>query len=326
MAMEQLSFTKGGDNVLAMTDAGYAMINRQTTEKCIDGITALSGCTVGKGNLLLIHRSKEQPLWFAFFRKDTKEIVYLQVKESVVGKSISDLNTLSGGEIFSNITKTNISLDDLVNNPDQWNENANNKIFGGNEFSLIGISNIWSDPRCTYDFLQAMQFHDHVCPGVSSGYLIIKCLDKYLPLQSGQSYNIIACPPWCKDDAFQSILNITVGKKGMYVKALTKEQEDNLSQEAKGIAGLYIRWDAKTGVGEGLALGFDFDVIRNQVGLESYTGPEWVSKLKINEIAMNYLDQPETLVTTLNRFTVNADQLAYLQAAGVDSLAKIGIK
>lgn len=325
MAMEELSFARGDDHVLAMTDAGYAMIGGKTTEKCIDGVTAVSGCTIGNGNLLLIHRGKEQPLWFAFFRKDTKDLIYLEVKESVIGKSVSEFYTLSGAEIFTKISKTNIGLDNLVNNPDRWTENVKNEIFGGNEFSLIGIANIWSNPKCSYDFLQAVQLHNHVCPGVSSGYLIIKYLDKKLPLQRGQRYKIIACPPWCKEDAFQAILDTTVGKRGLYVKGLTKEQEEKLPQEAKGIAGLYIRWDDKTGSGEGLALGFDFGEVRKLAEMENYLGPPWVSKLKMNEIAMNYLDKPETMVTTLKRFTVNADELAALQAAGINPLVEIGL-
>ncbi|MCL6446602.1 MAG: hypothetical protein K6U04_00385 [Armatimonadetes bacterium] len=325
IAMEQLSFTKGDENVLAMTNAGYAIINGQTTEKCIDGVTAVSGCTVGKGNLLLIHRSKEKPLWFAFFKKDTKELVYLQVNNAVAGKPLTEINKLTDKEIFVKITKESIGLNDLLNNPGQWEEKVKNKVFEGNEFSLIGIANVWAHPKCTYDFLQVIQFHNHVCPGVNSGYLIIKYLDKMLPLQPGQEYKIIACPPWCKDDAFQVILDTTVGKKGIYVKALTKEQEEKLPPEAKTIAGLYIRWDGKSGSGDGLALGFDFDKVRKLAGVADYSGPEWISKLKMNMELMEYLDNPETLITTLKRFKVDADELAALQAAGVNPLVEIGL-
>lgn len=325
IAMEQLSFTKGDENVLAVTNAGYAIINGQTTEKCIDGVTAVSGCTVGKGNLLLIHRSKEKPLWFAFFKKDTKELVYLQVNDAVIGKPLTGVNALAGNEIFTNMSKANIDLNNLLNNPKKWEEEMKNKVFGGNEFSLIGIANVWAHPKCTYDFLQAIQFHNHVCPGVSSGYLIIKYLDKKLPLQPGQEYKIIACPPWCKDDAFQAILDTTVGKRGIYVKALTKEQEEKLPEEAKSIAGLYIRWDGKSNSGDGLALGFDFNKVRKLTGTDNYSGPSWIAKLKMNMGLMDYLEKPEAFVTTIKHFKVDADELAALQAAGVNPLAKIGL-
>lgn len=331
VAMEQLSFTKGDDNVLAMTNAGHAIINGQTTEKCIDGVIAASGCTIGGGNLLLIHRSKEKPLWFAFFRKDTRECVYLQVNNAVVGKSLTELNALADESIFT-IAKENIAADNLLGDPEKWDEKMKGKVFGGNEFSIVTIANVWAHPKCTYDLLQAAQLHNHICPGLTSGHLIIKYLDKNLPLKPGQEYKIIACPPWCKDDAFQVILDTTVGKRGIYVKELTDEQKEGLPEQAKGVAGLYVRWDKKANMGEGLVLAFDWDEASKLCGVnrkdfrDFATHRWWSSRLKMALGLMEYLDKPETLVTTLKQFNLgNKDELTHLQAAGINPLVEVGL-
>lgn len=324
LAMEQLRFQKGDNNVLAMTNAGYAIIAGQTTEKCIDGLMAISNCTIGNGNLLLVQRAKNMPLWFAFFNKDTMEMLYLSVNAAVLNRSPSELKTLPVEKIFNIISRENVEVQSLLANNEAWNTKLNDKIFDGNESSLIGIAHIWTHPNCTYDFLQAAQFHNHICPGVNSGYLIIKYLDEYLPLQPGQSYKIIACPSWCKDDAFQVILDTTVGKKGMYVKALTSEQMELLPENAKNVAGLFIRWDEKTSTGDGLVLGFDFNKANELAGTSNMTGPFVKTKTALS--MMDYVDRPEIMVSTIKKFKINnAKELEELQSAGVDPLVSIGV-
>ena len=79
-AMNELGFEKGASNILALTDAGYiAKIGEYTTEKALDGIMITSGLSRGKSNLVNIHKPYNSPLWFAFFNKETKECIYLEV-------------------------------------------------------------------------------------------------------------------------------------------------------------------------------------------------------------------------------------------------------
>lgn len=44
-AMDELGFEKGDVNVLTLTNAGYPVINGQTTNLCLDAIMDISGCT-----------------------------------------------------------------------------------------------------------------------------------------------------------------------------------------------------------------------------------------------------------------------------------------
>jgi len=216
IAKDELPFVKGDSNILAMTDAGYAIIGGEaggkTTEECIDGVIASSGCTIGKGNLLLIHRSKVKPLWFAFFNKSSGQCVYLEVNNSVFGLSVAEVEALPDDKVFTKIAKANIrGADELFANPGAWP-----KVFGGNEFSIITIANVWAK-GAPYEFLKAAEFHNHICPGLTSGYIIVKYLDENLPLQSpNDRYEIIACPPWCKKTMLFKLSSIRLSARDLW--------------------------------------------------------------------------------------------------------------
>ncbi len=312
-AMTQLGFEKGDENILAMTDAGYAMIDGQTTEAAIDGVSETCGCTVGKANLLPIHRSKFCPLWFFIYNKKTDEALFLQVDESA---------DLAGDDVFSINSKEMIDAEYMLNNPEEWNKKFGDKVFCGNEFSLITIANIWAHPDTTYDFLQAAMLHNHLCPGVTSGYLISKYVEDELPITdpANQSYKVIACPVWCKEDAFQAVWDATPGKRGMYVKGLTGENKAALPDYAKDAAGLYIRWDGSSNSGDGLVVGFNFTELKIKHNIVATDDPWdwWTSRFAMDLAAMEYMDQPEEMCITIKEFQVDNDGLTQLQEAGVN--------
>ena len=319
-AMNQLGFEKGDDNVLAMTDASYAMIDGQTTEAAVDGVSEASGCTIGKANLLIIHRSKFSPLWFFFYDKESDEAVFLQVDENA---------DLSGDDVFSVNSKEMIDADYMLENAEEWNQKFDDKVFGGNEFSLTTIANIWAHPKVTYDFLQAACLHNHLCPGVSSGYFILNYVEKELPITdpTNQTYKVISCPVSCKEDAFQAIWDATPGKRGMYVKGLTGENRAALPDYAKDAAGLYIRWDSSTNTGDGLVVGSNSTKIKELYGIEACEGPWcwWTSRLESDLAYMEYQDQPEIACSTIMEFEVDQDDLTLLQEAGVNPYVHLGI-
>ena len=330
VAKDKLPFVQGDPNILAMTDAGHAIIGGKvggtTTEECIDGVIASSGCTIGKANLLLIHRSKEKPLWFAFFNKSSGECVYLEANNSVFGLSVAEVVALPDDKVFTKIAKANIGADELFANPEAWP-----KVFGGNEFSIITIANVWA--KCApYEFMKAAEFHNHICPGLTSGYIIVKYLDENLPLQSSRDkYEIIACPPWCKDDAFQVIFDKTVGKRFVAMH-LTPEDQKQLPEYYAGpgkggVAGIYIRWNGTTNTGHGMVLAYNRTKTREvsniPPSLESYRGPR---KLKTVLSLMDYLDQPETFVTVVKEFDLNGKaELMDLKYAGNNPYVELGL-
>ena len=342
-AMDELDFEKGDPNILALTDAGYiAEIGEYTTEKALDGVTQTSGNSRGRGNLVNVHKPYNASLWFAFFDKESKDCVYLQVKSDVLKTyldneqvdretALSEFMGLTDDEIFAKIAKENIDADRLLNNPEAWQEKMVAKVFGGNEFSLFTISNLWA-MGLPNDFLKVAELHDHICPGLTSGYLIAEYIKNNLPSSNPRSeYTIIAIPPWCKDDALIQIFETNVGHKRLYVKHLTADQNAQLPPEAKNVANIVVKMAKGAESGDGMVVAFDWDTAFEETGtsradLRAFdTYKWWWMRLKMDIWMMDYLDKPEELVSTIKTFTVNSEELENLKAAGVNPLVELGI-
>ena len=343
-AMNDLPFNKGDTNILALTDAGYVpMIGDYTTEKALNGVTLTSGASRGKANLINVHKPYNSPLWFAFFDKESKECVYLEADSKVLKTyldrektereaTLSDFMSLKDEEIFTRIAKENIDADKLLSDPEPWQEKMVAKVFGGNEFSLITLSNVWAK-GLPNDFLKCAELHDHICPGLTSGYLIAEYVKNELPSSDPRrEYTVIAIPPWCKDDVLITIFETNVGHKRMFVKWLTKEQRAALPKEAKNVADIIIKEDQKTGEREGIVVAFDWDKAfegsgTNATDLRDFgTYKWWWVRLKMDLWMMDYLDRPETFVSTLKTFTVESPgEIEKLKSAGVNPLVELGI-
>ncbi len=343
-AMRDLSLNKGDLNILALTDAGYiAQIGPYTTEEVLDGVIMTSGASRGKGNLINVHKPYNSPLWAAFFAKETKDCVYLEADSEVLktyldrekidsDATLRDFMELMDNEIFTKIAKENIDADRLLDNPEPWQEKMMAKVFGGNEFSLITLCNLWviGIPN---DFLKVAELHDHICPGLTSGYLIAEYVKEYLPTSDPRKeYTVIAIPPWCKDDALIQIFETNVGHKRLYVKHLTEEQMGQLPEEAKNVANIFIRWKQGAQSGDGLVVGFDWDKAYEGSGTSLQdlgafdTHKWWWMRLKMDIWMMDYLDNPEALIFTIKEFTVASQaEIEKLTSAGVNPLVELGI-
>ena len=317
-AMTELGFKKGDANILALTNAGHAIVDGATTQGAIKGVMDESGCNVGEGNLFQVLRPYWKPIWFYFYNKATGEAVFMQVDSKALNKSSEDFKALPTDQIFSKISKANVDIEYLANHTDEGNETFNKMAFNGNEFSLVGISNVWAR-GASFDFIQSACFHDHLCPGVTSGLFLADFVEEKLPINNitTESYKVIACPNWCKDDLFQMRWDATPGKSGMFVMALTDAEK----KAVPNIAGIYIRWNDTAKSGDALALGFNFSAVK----LPQWTGPAWGSKLYQDIVLMDYVDKPETFITVIKEFNVDAAKLANLQNAGMHPLKVAGV-
>lgn len=317
-AMKELAFKKGDANVLALTNAGHAIVDGVTTEGALKGVMDESGCNVGDGNLFQVLRPYWKPVWFYFYNKATDEAVFMQVDSKALNKSSEEFKALPTDQIFSKVSKANVNLEYMLNHTDEGNATFDKKAFAGNEFPLVGISNVWAR-GASFDFIQSACFHDHLCPGVTSGQFLAKFVEEKLPINNitAESYKVIACPNWCKDDLFQMRWDATPGKSGMFVMALTDAEK----KAVPNIAGIYIRWNDTAKSGDALALGFNFSA----VNLPQWTGPSWGSKLYQDIVLMDYVDKPETFITVIKEFNVDAAKLALLQNAGMHPLKVAGV-
>jgi len=327
-AMEQLRFEKGDSNILALTDAGYAQIGNLTTEKTLLGITNEAGVNEGDGTLFRVLRANNRPLWFFFFSKSTGNAVYMQVDEKALNNSLEGFKALKSEQVFSRISRANVDLSYLLNHTDEGNETFNNASFCGNEFSLVGISNIWAQQESAFDFLQAACFHDHLCPGVTGGYMLARYVEEKMPINNeSESYKVIAIPPWCKDDLLELRWDATPGKSGMFVMALTDAEEKalNARYNQTDVSGIYIRWNDTARQGTALVLGFNWTHMYNLTGIDNWKGPSWAKMLVMDVNMVEFWNRPEVAVSTLKEFEVDQNTMAMLTNAGMHPLKVAGV-
>lgn len=337
-AMKDLSFSPGDPNIFGLTDAGYiAQIGDYTSEKALDGVMMTARLSRGEANLMNVHKPYNSPLWFAFFDKGSKDCVYLEARSDILKAyldkeqadreaAIREFLDLKDEEIFGIIAKENIDADKMLSDPEPWQEKMEAKVFGGNEFSLITLCNMWAI-GLPNDFMKVAELHDHICPGLTSGYLIAEYIKENFPAESPRDYVVIAIPPWCKDDALIQIFETNVGHKRLFVKWLTKEQSKTLPEEAKGVANIFIN----TKTNEGIVVGFDWDKTSEMCEIERAwlkdfeTYKWWWTRLKMDILLMDYLDKPEEFIYTIKEFSTTPEQIENLKAAGVNPLVELGI-
>ncbi len=304
---KEVGYYKGNTDVLVMTNLGYS----KGSEVYMNEFFEKSGVKFDK-NIVFVHSPYYKPLWFAFFNRTTGDCMYVEVKDGRIVRT----------------SKENIEANRLMSNPEDWDKKMRRKVFDGNEFSIITIANVWAK-GCPYDLLRCAEFHNHICPGLVSGYLIVKFLEKELPLKRGEYYQILAVPPWCKDDCFQVLFDSTVGKRRMYAKALSEDQIDLLPKEYKNIAGIYVAWNRSAGKGRAVILTFDWNKACEMAGVNRSdfkkfnTYHWWLARLKLDLFMMNYLDKPETFVSKVKEFEIDSKTLNKLNTAGVNPLVEL---
>jgi len=229
-AMTALEVTNETLGICVLTDAGYAMVDGNTTECCIGTIEQETGCSIEAGNLLPVHRSVDAPLWFAIFNNETKDCVYAAYKDGA----------------FESVT---VNIDgEVATTSDGWNEMK--AALGPDAFTIVGVANTWGY-GAPNDFLKCAEFHNHVCPGLSSGYMIAEYVREYYPIGADESYTWIGCPNWCKEDAIQVRLDLTPGKRNLIVKQREILVEDD------PLAGILIIWNSTEKSGRGVSFRYN---------------------------------------------------------------------
>jgi formylmethanofuran dehydrogenase subunit E-like metal-binding protein len=295
-AMNTLSVKKNAPGLLLMTDAPYVMVDGTCALAYLDQAQELTGCTVGKGNLLFFQRPQTHPLRLLFFKKDSGNAVVI----SRMGR-----NWLS--ETLNLGAKT-------ISDSGFW-EKTKGLEAGKDMFTLATIANVWAKDA-PYDFLKSAELHNHICPGVTSGYLMAHYILSHYPLKKGERYTIVACPVWCKEDAIQVILDCTAGKKGLIVKPLSDQQLKQVAIARP--AGLVLIWNDQEKTGRGAALSFDFNRL-------SAMAPKNCPKAATVLAALDSLDKPDRFVSTATEFTLNDQRYQQIIQAGSNPYEVLGL-
>lgn len=308
--LRELGLKKGDPRLGILTNAGYVSLRGGMTEALVDILQNETGASLGKGNLLFVHSSQRDPLKVALFRRDTGDCVF--IKDD--GKGLQ--------KVFANLSP------ERATDPNKWGEIQG--AFGRDAFAFASILGAWAK-GAPHDLLKAAEFHNHLCPGVTSGYFIARFIQGRFPLGEGQSYRFIACPPWCKDDAIQVLLDLTPGKKGLYVMDLSEEQKEALPDP--DVAGILVLWDEGKKAGRAVILEFNWEEAYRVSGVK----PEeirpkggmgnplfWTSRIKAALGLIPYSDQPERFVGILGEYEIDAQGLDRLCRAGSNPYDVVG--
>lgn len=272
--LQSLSLKKGDPSLCVLSNAECV------DHGAIDMLQGLTGCSLGKGNLLFYHCPAGRPLKVALFRRDTRAACVLTALND--GK-IERVQLIIGPEQTSR--------------PDTWKE-ISAKL--GPDAAMVGILNAWAD-GAPYDLLKCVEFHNHFCPGVTSGYLLAKYIQARWPLSGQQAYLYIAAPMWCKEDGIQVLLDLTAGKHGIITKPLAKDQLKGLPFTQP--AGILIVREGRNGPGIAHVLSFDWEAANR--GIKNSGG------MKKNPLSWN--DAPETYVSCPWEHALSAEEITQLE-------------
>ncbi len=289
------------ENLIAMTNAGYAEIRGQSTMGYIDGLTMVTHTRRGNHTLLEIHSHYDAPLWCAVYDKHSGNCAYLQFDSA---KIFGDIQKVPASEMFAVAAVERIDAEHLYANAEASNKKFADKIFGGNEFRIVTILNAVAKDAPAYA-VRAFEFHDHYCPGVTSGIVMVNYVKKHFPLTPGGSYFVQSVQPWCKEDALITLLNATPGKRGYSVLYSTEADRAAWKEEAKQAATIVYRQDSATKKWDGIVLGFDWD---RDTGCPDYGKRSILNKLCQDLWYLEKMDQPEDFVKVIKTFEVPEGQ------------------
>ncbi|WP_448382822.1 FmdE family protein, partial [Desulfosoma sp.] len=199
----------------------------------------------------------------------------------------------TGSNLFELISVENIKAETLFKTPDAFSIK-----FGGNEFAIVTIANAAARGVPAYA-LRSFEFHDHYCPGVTSGILMAQFAKKYFASSPPGSWFVQGLQPWCTEDALMVMLNATPGKSGYGVVYSTPEQRKTWAPYSDAVS-IIFHLNAKTNRWEGLVLGFKW---AEKTGCEQYTDAR-LSRLCADLYYLDFLDQPELFVQLLTTVTL----------------------
>ena len=261
--------------------------------------------------LIYVHSPFNSNFWLIVYKDNIHKAIYIEISRDIISKAIERIingeaidNVISYILINGVIKKSVFTLDlnkiiiEGKEDPDRvWS------IIEGNTsksvaFSILTITMAWSY-GAPQEVLLTSELHNHVCPGLISGVLIINYLIKKGYITPNSKVYIIASPVWCKDDAFIQLLDATPGKRRMSIKLLPKSEENELRKIFKtDVAGIVIVMEPNK-TGKAYVTAFNWSKACQIAGIERgmFKGKYWWwSRVVMNKLLLSFIDKPEELV------------------------------
>ena len=308
----------GGDCIV-LSNAGYAEVNASATTGALDGLSFFLGASRGDHSLVEIQSAPEAALWFAVYHRKSGYCAYLQIDPDAIGKP-GNGHVFGKKPLFAVTALERVNADHLFQNAEIYAEKFNSKVFGGNEFRIVTIANAIAAGAPTAA-VRAFEFHDHYCPGVTSGIMMALYVKAFYPLAPGGSYFVQTVQPWCKEDALLVLLNATPGKKKYAITYPTEEDIASWPEHLRDAATIVYRKDPATGSWDGMVLGYK----GGDTGCPDY-GHSVMNKLCSDLWYLANMDHPEEFIHVLYEFELpdGVNPLEYARP-GVDPIKAIGL-
>jgi len=284
-------------NIIVLSNAGYAEVSGESTEPILDGLSASIGLSRGSGTLIEVHSVYDDPLWVSVYDKVSGYCFYCVINPDEIN-SIKKGNQIKAWNLFSQDVVEKINSEYLFQYPEKWPVS-----FGSNAFRIVTISNGIA-LNVPFYAVRSFEFHDHYCPGVSSGLLMANFVKKYFKDSGKGAFFVQGLQPWCKEDALMVILNATPGKTGYSVNYATG---DNISKWVFPDAhNIIYHQNEKTGLWEGVILQFvwgDTSHCNKYNDADKKTGGA-AAKLCADIWYLERLNIPEEFVKPIYKFTL----------------------
>ncbi len=300
-AMKVLALERDAKDLGVLTNARHVRLGDKTTEQYVDILQALTGCTIGKGNLLFFNERPKNSLLVILAHRRTMQSVVIRY-DGNQGKS------------------TVLSLKDEDVEDPAFFLNAMPGASGKQTFHIVSLLSAWF-AEAPYEFLQCAELHGHVCPGVILGYLTAKGIAAQYALLPGEQYIFIASPNECKDDAIQVILGLTPGKRNLIVKPVDIKKIKNTSETM--ITGVLIKWLESKGKGHGVVVGVDLGAI----GAVSEIGQDKPRNLKVLAVRrlLERVADLSDVFSVVKEFPVTRELKEQLVNAGTNPYVLLGM-
>lgn len=312
-SVREIGSAPGSENLVIVTNAGWGELDSKPTAMLLDELAEVTECTRGKQNLLNPQTPYSEEPWVAVYDKQLKRMAFLRPNGNEVSHEIFNVDPKA---LFT---------------PQGWLK-VQKGLPGPRAFSAVSIALVWGQ-NPAWKFLRAAELHNHICPGLNAGYLMCEHVIRTLPLGKGQCYTIFGAPPYCANDAFQSIFDATTGKKGTFSAMVDpKAAARKYGPEVAGTQ-IVMRRNAQDGSFDGELLATDFDGILSACDLTSaQLHPEkgsadpmhFISRIKMAyELAGMPLEKRLGYIRVTRRIKGDAATYKHVISAGADPFAPL---
>lgn len=278
--------------VVVLTNAKFARPGGFSSRGCLDGLATETGTSTGSSTLLSLQSRFDQPLWFAFYSSKSGKCAYLQADRESAEAALSGKEPR--GPVFALEQAARIDAEHIMEHAREFRAKAEKGLFGDNLFRVVTCANA-AMKNSPDDLLTAIQTHDHHCPGVTSGVLMVRFIrERILSGASEADCFVLSLEPWCKEDALTTLLNATPGKRGYGTVYPTKQEAENWPEPlSRADTIVFLKHGSQPW--RGWMLRFNFDKANRMFSGQKTDSP-FVNKLAMDLWFADYLDEPELFV------------------------------